>query len=95
MRWREPRWEVRDGIYIRSEGGWMNEGPNAAPPALREERWEARHGFVYIRGHYDWANGQYGWTPGHYERERVGHVWREPRWEQRDGVYVSVGGVWE
>ncbi len=95
MRWREPRWEARDGVYFRTDGGWINDGPSAAPPALREERWEARHGFVYIRGRWNWADGQYAWTPGHYERERAGHRWREPRWEQRDGVYISVDGSWE
>ncbi|MFT3694243.1 MAG: hypothetical protein QM831_13945 [Kofleriaceae bacterium] len=94
-RWREPRWEVRDGVYIRTEGGWIVDGPGMAPPALREERWEARRGFVFIRGRWDWVGGQYSWVPGHYEKERVGHVWHEPRWEARDGVYVRVEGNWE
>ena len=94
-RWREPRWESRDGAYIRVEGDWAAMGPTAAPPALREERWEARHGFLYIRGRWDWRGDQWAWTPGHYERERVGHVWREPRWESQGGVYVQVGGTWE
>jgi hypothetical protein len=94
-RWREPRWEVRDGVYVRTEGGWIVDGPGIAPPAIREERFEARRGFVWIRGQWDWGNGQWNWVPGHYERERVGHHWRERRWENRDGVYVNVEGGWE
>ena len=94
-RWREPRWEVRDGVYVRTEGGWIVDGPGVAPPALREERWEARRGFVWIRGQWDWGGGQWNWVPGHYERERVGHHWRERRWENRDGVWVNVEGGWE
>ena len=29
MRWREPRWDVRDGIYVRTDGGWINYDTNA------------------------------------------------------------------
>ncbi len=94
-RWREPRWDVRDGVYVRVDGGWDSLGPTVAPPAVREERWENRHGFVYIRGRWNWQGNQWAWTPGHYERERAGHRWRDPRWEQRGGVYVSVDGGWE
>jgi hypothetical protein len=49
---------------------------------------------VWIRGRWDWRGGEWAWTPGHYERERAGYIWREPRWEQRDGVYVNVEGTW-
>ena len=45
------------------------------------------------RAQWDWGNGQWNWVPGHYERERVGHHWRERRWENRDGVYVNVDGA--
>ena len=93
-RWREPRWEQRDGAYIRVDGGWMTAGPVAAPPVLREERWAPRPGFVWVRGYWDWRGDQWAWMPGHYERERVGYIWRDPRWEPRDGVYVRVEGTW-
>ena len=94
FRWREPRWEVRDGVYVRVDGGWDPLGPTAAPPPIRVERWAARPGFVWIRGHWDWR-GQWVWTPGHYERPRAGYVWREPHWEPQGGVYVQVGGTWQ
>ena len=94
-RWREPRYEVRDGEYVYVDGGWDVMRPGAAPPAVREERWEARHGYLWLRGHYDWRDGEYVWVGGHYERERPGYRWREPRWELQGGVYVSVDGGWE
>ncbi len=93
--WREPRWEMREGAYVRVEGEWYAPGPTLAPPMLREERWDPRPGFAYIRGHWAWQGGEWTWQRGHYEREHVGMRWREPRWEQRDGVYVSVEGGWE
>ena len=93
-RWREPRWEVRDGAYIRIDGGWIGLGPVAAPPAVRVERVEVRPGHIWVRGHWDWVNGSWTWIPGHHEPVRAGYIWREPRWELRDGVYVKVEGAW-
>lgn len=94
-RWREPRYEVRDGVYVAFDGGWDSLGPVVAPPSLREERWESRRGYVFVRGSWGWRDGGWAWTPGHYEVERVGYRYREPRWEQREGVYVNLGGTWE
>jgi hypothetical protein len=85
---------MRDGAYVRLDGGWITLGPAAAPPVVREERWEARPGHIWVRGHWDWVNGSWTWIPGHHERERAGYIWREPRWEMRDGVYVKVEGSW-
>jgi hypothetical protein len=82
---------VRDGVYVRVDGGWT---PIVAPPPRREERWAARRGFLWVSGRWDWRGGEWAWTPGHYERERAGYIYREPRWEERDGVYVTVEGGW-
>lgn len=92
--WREPRYEMRDGVYVNIDGGWVVTGPRAAPPVIREERWDARPGFVWIRGRWDWNGADWAWVGGHYERERTGYIWRDPRWEMRDGVYVKVEGDW-
>ncbi|MCW5801040.1 MAG: YXWGXW repeat-containing protein [Deltaproteobacteria bacterium] len=92
-RWRDHRWEIRDGVYTRIDGGWISIGPTVAPPALRFERVVTRPGFVWVRGHWDWR-GSWVWVPGHHERVRAGHRWRDRSWVQRDGVYVSVEGGW-
>src|SRR5258706_12133953 len=63
-RWREPRWEVRDGVYMRVDGDWIVTGPWMAPPVLREERFETRSGFMWIRGQWDWRGGEWAWVPG-------------------------------
>ena len=81
-------------MYVSVDGGWDSMGPVAAPPSLREERFEARRGYAWIRGGWAWRDGAWAWTPGHYEAERSGYRWREPRWEQREGVYVNVEGGW-
>jgi len=64
-----------------------------APPPLREERVAPRHGFVFIRGHWDWR-GKWEWVPGRWEAERAGKHFREHRWEKRGDEWVYVDGAW-
>ena len=94
-RWREPRWEQQDGVYVSIDGGWISVGPSSAPPALRVERYDNRAGYLWVRGNWNWQGDQWVWVPGHYERERRGYRYREPRWEERDGAWISVQGTWE
>ena len=68
--------------------------PHEAPPPPREERFESRAGFAWIRGRWDWRAGKWDWIPGHWERERAGKHWRDARWESRDGGYVLLDGEW-
>jgi hypothetical protein len=96
-RWREAVWENRNGTYVLVDGDWIDgpAGPTLAPPPMREEKWEARHGFIYIRGRWDWRGNKWEWIPGHYERERHGKHWREAKWENRNGSWVLVDGDWD
>jgi hypothetical protein len=94
QRWRDRRWEDRNGEWVSVDGGWVSIGPSSAPPAVRVERYDTRSGFIWVRGYWDWRGDQWAWVPGHYERERAGYVYREPRWEQRDGAWISVQGSW-
>lgn len=93
-RWRPVSWELRGGEYVSVGGDWVVMEPTMAPPAIRQEQWQPRSGFIWVRGQYDWRDGEWAWTPGHYERERAGYRWVEPRYEQRNGVYVTIGGSW-
>ena len=79
------------------DGDWIEADvrPTAAPPPLREENFEARPGFVFVRGRWDWRNGNWAWIDGHWEKERPGKRWREARWEMRDGAYLLVDGDWD
>jgi WXXGXW repeat (2 copies) len=93
-RWRPVSWELRGGDYVSVGGDWVVTEPTMAPPTIREERFDRRPGQLFVRGHYDWRDGEWAWVAGHYERERAGYRYEEPRYEQRNGVYVSVGGSW-
>ena len=78
----------------RHRGGYNNDQPREAPPAPRAERSTQRRGFVWIPGSWDWRGGRWEWLGGHYERERVGHRFREVRWERRGDVWVRIEGEW-
>ena len=56
------------------------------PPALQVETVPAPvSGKVWIPGSYDYKDGQYVWTSGHFVPERKGYVYVAPRYE--DGKY--------
>lgn len=103
QRWREPRWENQGGVWIKIDGGWIPEAgvvvaayPTSAPPALQSENFGApRAGFVWIRGRWDWQNGNWAWVAGHWERERANYRWADGRWEQRGNQWVWVEGSWQ
>ncbi|HET9625337.1 MAG TPA: IPT/TIG domain-containing protein [Kofleriaceae bacterium] len=104
--WRPGHWEHQGDRWGFTEGGWVEAGgpppgpvgrddrPHEAPPPPREEKFQPRAGFVFVRGRWDWRDGKWGWTAGRWERERPGKQWREPRWENRDGGFVLVEGDW-
>lgn len=94
-RWRPISWELRNGVYVRVDGDWIDDRPNQAPPSPREERFEGRRGFTWVPGYWDWQNGEYVWVDGRYERERRGKRWRQARWELRDGAWVRIDGTWD
>ena len=64
------------------------------PPPPQVETYQARPGFVWVKGHYVWRNGQWTWTGGHWERERAGYAWTDGRWEHRGNAWVWVDGTW-
>ncbi|HEX7840596.1 MAG TPA: hypothetical protein VF469_24120, partial [Kofleriaceae bacterium] len=84
-KWREARWEQRGDEWVLADGGWVAAEirPTQAPPPPREERFDPRPGFVFIRGRWDWKDGNWAWLPGHWEREHAKQRWIEGRWELR------------
>jgi hypothetical protein len=104
------QWLQREGHWIWTNGNWVDDaypppaagpsspppgsGPSSPPPPPREERVEARAGFVWVRGRYDWRNNQYEWIPGHWERQRARQTWYDGRWEQRGNFWIYVEGGW-
>jgi hypothetical protein len=39
-------------------------------PSLRQERFEYRRGFSFVRGEWQWNGYEWCWIPGHYVRVR-------------------------
>lgn len=65
------------------------------PPATRAERAEHRRGHVFVGGHWQRRDHRrWVWIPGHYERERPGHVYIEGRWRTGRHGHVWVDGQW-
>src|SRR5436309_1317006 len=68
---------------------------NAAPPAQRVEVVPApRRGYVWAPGYWNLKRDRHVWTAGHYERERKGYHYAEPRWTQRDNRWQLERGRW-
>jgi len=90
------------GCMVHGSGGAYVSGPSVAvvevesePPPPRVVHYQARPGFIWIEGRWNWRGGQWIWMDGYYERERVGYVYAPGRWERRGGRrHVWVEGRW-
>ena len=65
-----------------------------SPPPPRYETYEYRPGFVWTGGWWARDGGRWSWRAGHYERERPGYFYDQPRWERRGDRHVFVNGGW-
>src|SRR5512143_3983645 len=66
-----------------------------APPPPQAETVTMRPGFIWIKGRWNWQNGQWVWASGHYERERSGYYWADGSWQQQGNQWVWVEGSWQ
>lgn len=97
QRWVPGRWDQSGDSWSFNVGGWaaVSVLPNIAPPPAVEERARPRRGFVWVRGHQEWIDGQYVWMAGHYERQQAGRQWIDGRWDQYRGQWVWTPGAWQ
>jgi hypothetical protein len=66
-----------------------------APPAPRVEVVpEARRGYVWAPGYWDWKRGHHVWVKGKWVRERRGYVYKAPTWEEHNGRWRMHRGNW-
>jgi hypothetical protein len=65
------------------------------PPERIEAEPEARKGFVWSPGFWEWRGTGYRWAPGEWVKEKRGHRWQPYGWEERDGRYHFVHGAWQ
>jgi hypothetical protein len=69
---------------------------NVPPPPLRyESPPQARKGYVWAGGHWNWVNNRHVWTRGHWERERTGQFYHPNRWVEREGRWTNERGRWD
>jgi hypothetical protein len=72
------------GIYV-----------DVAPPAARYEIVpEARHGYAWQPGYWDYRYNRHHWVKGTWVRERQGYYYHPTRWVQDNGRWHLVRGNW-
>ena len=68
---------------------------NVAPPADRYERVpEARRGYVWSPGYWDYRKNKHVWVKGSQVRERQGYAYEPNRWVERDGRWNLERSRW-
>src|SRR5471030_821196 len=67
-----------------------------APPTPREERIpEARRGYVWSAGYWDWRHNNHAWVKGSWVRERHGYAYHPNQWVEHDGRWNLERGRWD
>jgi hypothetical protein len=67
-----------------------------APPAPRHESVpQARRGYEWVPGNWNWSGRRYVWTRGHWEKARRGYVYHQPAWVQDGDRWHMNRGGWQ
>ena len=66
----------------------------APPPPRHEFAPEARAGYVWMPGYWDWEGHHHVWVKGHWQRARHGYAFRSPQWVQEGDHWVLHRGTW-
>jgi hypothetical protein len=66
----------------------------APPPPRNETMPQARRGYVWQPGHWQWNGRRHVWAQGTWLRERRGYAYSEPRWVERNGQWVFERPNW-
>jgi hypothetical protein len=67
----------------------------APPPARVEVVPEARVGYVWAPGYWNYNGHEHVWVQGRYIHEHHGHHWVADTWEDRHGRWHFVAGHWQ
>jgi hypothetical protein len=68
---------------------------NVGPPPDRHERIpEARRGYIWSPGYWDWRGNKHVWVKGSSVRERNGYAYQPQRWVERDGRWNLERSRW-
>lgn len=66
----------------------------APPPPRYEVMPQARYGYVWVPGHWQWQGHGHVWVNGYYLRERPGYHYVQPQWQQQGHGWAYVPGGW-
>lgn len=64
------------------------------PPPRFEIAPQARRGYVWSPGHWEWRRGSYVWIAGNWLAARPGYAYSPPRWHQDGGRWRYSDGRW-
>ena len=65
------------------------------PPSRRAEHHEAREGYVWVPGVWQWKNNKHHWVEGRYVKERKGYRYEKDRWVMHDNnKWTMQRGGW-
>ena len=68
---------------------------NTPPPApLVEVVPDARPGYAWVPGYWEWRHHRHVWVGGHWVRERHGYHYVPGAWVQREGRYYYEAPGW-
>lgn len=68
---------------------------HVAPPAPRYEVVApARHGYVWVPGHWQWQGHGHVWVNGYYVRERAGYHYNQAQWHRHGDRWAYAPGGW-
>jgi hypothetical protein len=86
------------GSAMMAPAAWAGIGidVNIAPPVAQVEVVpEARVGYVWAPGYWDYRGGSHVWVGGRWRGERRGYHWAPDRWEQHGSRWHHNAGHWE
>ncbi|MBS1123216.1 MAG: hypothetical protein H6Q90_5444, partial [Deltaproteobacteria bacterium] len=100
-RWRDVRWELKGGVWVRVDGDWDDDVAPIAqyptqppPPPPPNAVGHPGPGQIWIPGFYEFRNGQYVWKNGSLAAFRPNFRFDPGQWSLRGDRYVWTDGRW-
>jgi hypothetical protein len=94
-RFNQGRWENRGDHWEWTGGSWADAPKQQdAPPAAFPETPQQRRGFVWVKGYWQYNDGDYDWVAGHLERRPRGKQWQDGQWNNAGGNWTWSAGAW-
>jgi hypothetical protein len=65
------------------------------PAAIYEPIPEARRGYVWQAGHWNWNGNRHVWNAGSWQASRPGYSYNAPRWVENNGRWSYQASRWD